>query len=303
MSVRESPRVERYTDHYETTYGDYVVGTRLAGNTGAVILRADQTAGDWSDPAVPELVIATVVAGRSRFDVDLGAGRLPPARGVGDTIVVAPHVATSIQADGWHSILSMAVPYERLAMLAGADEPCLPPDGDFGRLHADWIRDRQITGLLTAIWNETIDQSPCGALFADGALLQLTSRLLRLHNGRDGSPVVAAHLGRGDRRLRRAVDYLDERLGHHVGLTQVAAEVGLSSKHLTVLFKAELGQTPHQWLMRRRCERACELLANRRLTVTEIAYACGFASSQHFATTFKKQFGVTPSQYRRVRLT
>lgn len=60
--------------------------------------------------------------------------------------------------------------------------------------------------------------------------------------------------------------------------------------------------TPHRWLVQRRIARACEMLADPRVSVTEIALACGFSSSQHFATAFRKHMGATPSAYRRDRL-
>jgi AraC family transcriptional regulator len=95
------------------------------------------------------------------------------------------------------------------------------------------------------------------------------------------------------------MEYLDAHLADDVGLATLAAEVGLSAGHLAAAFRRETGLPPHRWLMRRRLERARDLLEDPRRSVTEIAHACGFASSQHLATLFKRQIGKTPSEHRR----
>ena len=59
---------------------------------------------------------------------------------------------------------------------------------------------------------------------------------------------------------------------------------------------------PHRWLMRRRFERACELLNDPRQSITDVAHLCGFASSQDLATVFRKRLGIAPAIYRRQRL-
>jgi AraC family transcriptional regulator len=107
---------------------------------------------------------------------------------------------------------------------------------------------------------------------------------------------------RGDWRLRRAIEYLEARIAEPVSLAELAAQVDLSQSHLVAVFRSGAGEPPHRWLMLRRIERACQMLAETRLSITEIALACGFASSQHFATTFRKHKGATPSDYRRGRL-
>lgn len=105
-----------------------------------------------------------------------------------------------------------------------------------------------------------------------------------------------------DWRLRRATEYLEARLAEDVGLADLSDAIGLGAKQISNLFVAGVGEPPHRWLMRRRFERACEMLADPRQSVTEIAHACGFASSQHLATVFRKRMGMTPTGYRRERL-
>jgi transcriptional regulator GlxA family with amidase domain len=63
-------------------------------------------------------------------------------------------------------------------------------------------------------------------------------------------------------------------------------------------FGASAGLPPHPYLMQLRVERARELLEGTNLSITEIAFACGFASSQHLATVFRRALLTTPTEYR-----
>jgi AraC-like DNA-binding protein len=56
--------------------------------------------------------------------------------------------------------------------------------------------------------------------------------------------------------------------------------------------------TPHDYLVRRRLQRALELLAGTDLSLSAIAYASGFCDHGHFTRRFRQHFGVTPSRYR-----
>jgi AraC family transcriptional regulator len=102
-----------------------------------------------------------------------------------------------------------------------------------------------------------------------------------------------------DDRLRRAVEYCESHLADDLSLCDVAEVVALSAPHLASLFRTAYGVPPHRWLMGRRVEKARSLLKNPSLTITDVALACGFASSQHFARVFRRFVNTTPTEYRR----
>ena len=103
-----------------------------------------------------------------------------------------------------------------------------------------------------------------------------------------------------DWRYRRAVTLFEDRIGEDLSIGEVARAVGISAVHLNTLFRKVTGLSPHQWLLRRKVERAKQLLAKSRHSIAEIALQCGFSSSQHLATVFRKQTGMTPTDYRSV---
>jgi AraC-like DNA-binding protein len=98
--------------------------------------------------------------------------------------------------------------------------------------------------------------------------------------------------------LEKVVAFIEAHLGGDIGLPQLARLVDFSPDYLARLFKSSFGLPPHQYVMRRRIERAKGLLSQRGSSVAEIAHACGFASQSHFAAAFKAKEGITPAAHR-----
>ena len=98
-------------------------------------------------------------------------------------------------------------------------------------------------------------------------------------------------------RLRRAMDFMLDRLGDPLTVTAVAEACGTSVRSLQAGFRRELGSTPLQWLRSQRIERAHALLAGGApgLSVTDVAYSCGFFHLGEFSNAFRRRYGVTPS--------
>lgn len=98
--------------------------------------------------------------------------------------------------------------------------------------------------------------------------------------------------------LRKIADYVDANLGGPIKLEDLSRLTGLSTRHFIRAFAESTGETPHQYVTARRIEKAKTLLGCRKQSVTEIGLAVGFSHSQHFATRFRKQTGLTPSDFR-----
>jgi AraC-like DNA-binding protein len=102
--------------------------------------------------------------------------------------------------------------------------------------------------------------------------------------------------------LRRARDLMDRRFAEPLVLTQVAAEAGFSKFHFARLFKEAYGETPGNYLSRRRVERAKDLLRSANLTVTEVCLLVGFSSLGSFSSRFTELVGRSPSAYQRAQV-
>jgi AraC-like DNA-binding protein len=99
--------------------------------------------------------------------------------------------------------------------------------------------------------------------------------------------------------LRRARDLIDRDFAETLDVPALAREAHASRAHFVRSFKKAFGETPHKYLLRRRIERAKELLRNTPLSVTEVSLAVGFRSLGSFSTAFRQLVGESPSAYTR----
>lgn len=101
-----------------------------------------------------------------------------------------------------------------------------------------------------------------------------------------------------NRKLRSVIDYFEANLHRQIRMAEVTTLTGLSHSRLDHLFKAEVGQSPTQYLQERRLKKACQLLETTSMKITQVGLAVGYGDHSHFFRNFKKRFGVTPSEYR-----
>jgi len=103
-------------------------------------------------------------------------------------------------------------------------------------------------------------------------------------------------------RLKRVMQYIDDNLDAKVSLQHLAAVAGLSRMHFAAQFRAAVGMRPHDYLLKRRIERAQELLQRADVSLVDIALTVGFQTQAHFTTVFKRFAGDTPYQWRSAHL-
>jgi AraC-like DNA-binding protein len=103
-------------------------------------------------------------------------------------------------------------------------------------------------------------------------------------------------------RLKRVLQYVDDHLAAKIPLQDLARVAGLSRMHFAAQFRAAMGMRPHQYLLKRRIERAEELLQQSEVSLVEVALAVGFQTQAHFTTVFKRFAGDTPYQWRNAYL-
>jgi AraC-like DNA-binding protein len=99
-------------------------------------------------------------------------------------------------------------------------------------------------------------------------------------------------------RLRRAKDMIDREYARPLDVPALARAALMSPSHFARGFRAAFGETPYQYLMTRRIERAQALLRRGDLSVTEVCLAVGATSLGSFSSRFTELVGETPSAYR-----
>jgi AraC-like DNA-binding protein len=100
------------------------------------------------------------------------------------------------------------------------------------------------------------------------------------------------------RHLLRARDLIDARYREPLDVPTLARAAHLSIAHFSREFLRTFGETPHQYLMTRRMERAAALLRATDRSIADVCLTVGLTSVGSFTTSFGRTFGVTPTAYR-----
>lgn len=139
------------------------------------------------------------------------------------------------------------------------------------------------------------------ALKTDDELAELRIRQAVLSVLLDGADAMRDHAaGRQgpSRPIQRVMDWVRENIDDPASVDDLAELAELSVSRFHERFVAETGFAPGDWRTRQRIARAKRLLTTTKQSVTQIAMACGFSTSQYFATAFGRLVGLTPSAYR-----
>jgi AraC family transcriptional regulator len=84
------------------------------------------------------------------------------------------------------------------------------------------------------------------------------------------------------------VELVHARIEHDLTLEELAESAGLSGAHFSEMFRKSTGESPHQFVLRRRVERAKHMLRTAEMRVMDAAVACGFKTQQHFARVVRQ---------------
>lgn len=169
---------------------------------------------------------------------------------------------------------------------------------DFAIRTSIGVQDPVIMRLGALGRRELREGGPGRRLYLEGLGAMLAVHLLRSYGSPQRSPIPHRG-GLAPRQVRRVLDYIDAQLTAELGLSELAAIVGLSTHHFVEAFKISVGKPPHQFVMERRVQRALELLRDRERTIAEIAEAAGFSSQSHLTANFRRVTGLTPGRFRR----
>lgn len=272
----------------------YVKRFSFVGN-GAVFIEAAQPEGDMSDPAVNDLVLVRIATPGMHARFDFGGGRVEERCSFSSFGLVAPNFANKVEVFHNHKIqvlgIDMATVSKALEGETGQGISC----GDFGRLHRGTFSSDKISATLTALSQAADDVHPSAKLFAGAALQFIVAELAAIA----GKPIVVGKGGLAPWQIRRCTEALMA-ADADLTLAQLASSVGLSPFHFCRAFKESVGVAPHRYQMMLRAERARAMLESTDKSITDIAFTVGYGSSQALARVFRREFGVSPSDYRSI---
>jgi AraC family transcriptional regulator len=185
----------------------------------------------------------------------------------------------------------------RGALDAIADDADAPQIGDLNHEPVG-IDDPTVYSLVRAILPALGHPDQANQLFLDHVLLAIGAHVAQTYGGmRSLSWPVRG--GLAPWQVRRAKEVLGANLDGRVLLTEVARECQLSVSHFSRAFRRSVGVAPHNWLLTHRVEIAKERLRDDRLSLLDVALACGFADQSHLTRVFTRVVGVSPGAWRR----
>ena len=164
----------------------------------------------------------------------------------------------------------------------------------YPHIHLTLSERKNVLRLLDGMHQERAEKSPFWAIKMQGmldCLLVDYARMLETRAGTDARK--QAHTGY----VMPALEYIEREYASDLTVKAIANVAGVSADYLTRQFKLVLGIAPLDYLRRYRFARAMELL-QKNIRIVEVSEKVGFRSLAHFSREFKKELGLTPSQYR-----
>lgn len=175
-------------------------------------------------------------------------------------------------------------------------EEVLRPLGGGARLPPTLAAEDAFTRhVLLALAEQARGAAPLDGLQAEALGAVLVSRLAS-HAPPPQAAAIAA--GLPSPKLRRVLDYVASHLDGPLTLRRLAELADMDLFRFVRAFKQSTGVSPHRYVLESRIVHAKELLRDRALSITEVAFRTGFATPSHFSVTFRRMTQTTPRGYR-----
>lgn len=162
------------------------------------------------------------------------------------------------------------------------------------------LRDPKLEHLAWAFEAELRSEPPgesIDPLYGDSLAMAMAAHLLRQYRA-SATRGAATDGGLLPRQLKRVTEHIEAHVDRRLALAELAAVAGVSASHFKSLFKRSTGLPVHQYVIRRRVERARLLLLEPSASIADVAAQTGFANQSHLARWMRRVAGVTPTALR-----
>lgn len=211
----------------------------------------------------------------------------------GTTQLTGPNAYSECKFTGPFDAIHLHVPVQALHKLLGDDKV---EEWAIGVSGQGLVSDRTMEHLARTLVMADQNAPRIDTVFSDSVGKAILARLLSVFRADPGGDPSRAGLMKW--RLVKVTNFVEANLSGTIRLEELSQLVGLSAVHFASQFKATTGLSPHDYVVRRRIERAQEMTLSD-VSLAEIASAVGFKSQAHFTTTFSRLVGKTPNARRR----
>lgn len=160
-----------------------------------------------------------------------------------------------------------------------------------GPLRLD-VSDDLLMQIVRSIHEDALAGMPLGPMYAEALGAAALRRMAYLESRPRAKEYAHTPI------MQRAVEYIHERFREELSIAMIANAVDYPGDLYSFIrsFKKAVGMTPHQYIIEKRLQAARNLIAQGQCDVTNAALACGFSTASHFSATFRKRWGISPSQ-------
>lgn len=181
-------------------------------------------------------------------------------------------------------VAGIAVPYEAAVLGVNNDalicETCIP---NLSSIAVDDERaGYEAAGLLDQLMRRTLKKQTIATYGPIGIVSRASTELLHVD----------------DKLVIRALEFIRINAGLTIRVSDVAGHLGVTCRWAEMRFQQTLGQSVHDTIQKARMTTVCSMLKETALPFAEISKRCGFAQPNHLCAVFKRQFGMTMSDYR-----
>jgi len=190
--------------------------------------------------------------------------------------------------------------FVELPLLQRALEEVFGADAAHARLRdVSGFTDAALDSLMERVREELVRRH-ASPLFLQGVAQAIAIHLARnyaetVSESGSGSPSLPGY------KLRQITDWMVEHVAEEFNLDRLAAQAGLSKFYFNRLFKRAMGMSPSRYYINLRMDAARRLLRETKKSVVEVALDVGYGNPSHFAQLFRRETGLSPSDYRRQR--
>ncbi|MEP7016151.1 MAG: AraC family transcriptional regulator [Verrucomicrobiota bacterium] len=212
----------------------------------------------------------------------------------GDMWVIPPFVPHSALFPGVHGVVALSIGSLALERHVGP----LMYGGRIELAPRYGLKDSQLEHMVRALVGVAEEGPHTDPLLTELLLNAICLRLAKRYavSKLNLSPRTG---GLPPMKLKRVFSYIEANLDRGITLSELSGVAEMSLCYFATLFKQSTSLSPHQYVLRRRIERAKQFLRETKAGVLEISLSLGFEQPNNFARTFRRLTGTSPTHYRR----
>lgn len=241
----------------------------------------------WGPKVIDHFLLCYIVEGQGVLEVNHEKYQLHKGQG----FLISPNILSSYQADSEHPWKLASIGFFGFKVERYLYRAHLTPENPIFICESD--------NFLESSFKKLIDLSHiksnryCKMM---SILYTIMGYLIDISSWKDEMTDIEDH---SDFYVRKALEFIDMNYSRKLSITDISDSIGLERKYFHHVFKTRFNISPQEYIIKYRMNKACQLMRNKSLTISDIARSVGYADQFHFSKIFKKNKGMSPSIYRK----